>query len=109
MLRGSWDSRETVCVWSEGCTRERGREPSEGLSGGFGFPSERDRVWQDLQWMRALDGSLFLPMGLRVMLYIMYLEPQDSGNEEMEAQGGSSTCQRSHRRQNWTWLHATPQ
>lgn len=70
MLRGSWDSRESMCVeervhWRKG---ERTHRASEGLSRGFGFPSECGRVRQNFQWMRALEGSLFLPVGLRVVI-----------------------------------------
>lgn len=85
--------------------RERTHRASEGITWSFGFSSERSRVHQNFQWVRALEGSLFLSMGLRVVIPATCLEPQESVNEEMEAQRGSSTRQRSHRRQNWTWLH----
>lgn len=92
-----------MCEWRvhqrEG---ERAHRASEGLSRGFGFPSECGRVCQDFQCVRALGGSLFLSACLRVVIATMCLEPQESVNEEMEAQRGSSTCQRSRRRQNLT-------
>lgn len=101
MLRGSWDSREATCVQWRVHQREGERtyRASEGLSRDFGFPSECGRVCQNFQCMRVLDGSLFLPTGLRLMISTTCLEPQESVNEEIEAQRVSSTCQRSHRRQ----------
>lgn len=91
-----------------GMEGERTHRASEGLSRGFGFPSECGRVCQNFSCMRALDGLLFLPTGLRVVITVC-LEPQEFVNEETEVQRGSSTCQRSHRKQNWTWLHAALQ